>query len=249
MIVFDTRLFDLAAHLQRIPVTHNSVPLPLLHRDQPALRLMPPRRRKFRVSFSGDCTNALRANVHAALHGFGPSRVRPCGTKVPVKQWAQEVANSNFTLAPSGTFPPTFMMYEAMLLGSIPVFVFSPANYTHHRDRERVMRRAEHLTTDDIDRLMPYYVRSLRIRPAPARLVYAFRCHSTRSQDEGFRFSRLGLFVSHPSAANITSAIAQAEPSVLARVAYLERWQRRFTLASTFDYVQAHVARYSSLWV
>lgn len=110
MIVFDTRLFDLAAHLQRIPVTHNSVPLPLLHRDQPALRLMPPRRRKFRVSFSGDCTNALRANVHAALHGFGPSRVRPCGTKVPVKQWAQEVANSNFTLAPSGTFPPTFMM-------------------------------------------------------------------------------------------------------------------------------------------
>ena len=50
-------------------------------------------------------------------------------------------------------------------------------------------------------------------------------------------------------AANITSAIAQAEPSVLARVAYLERWQRRFTLASTFDYVQAHVARYSSLWV
>jgi hypothetical protein len=64
-----------------------------------------------------------------------------------------------------------------MLLGSIPVFVFSPGSYTHHQDRERGMRRAEHLTTADIDRLMPYYVRSLRIRPAPARPVSAFRCH------------------------------------------------------------------------
>lgn len=86
------------------------------------------------------------------------ARVHACGRKIAVHQWWQEVANSNFTVAPSGTFPATFMLYEAMLLGSIPVLVFSAAEYTLW-GRDTTISR-EHLSDDDIDRLMPYYVRA-----------------------------------------------------------------------------------------
>lgn len=158
MVVFDTRLFDLAERLQHVPVMHNSVPLPLLHRDQPAPHLRAPKMRRFHVSFSGDCTNPMRSSIARWLKDVPRARVHACGRKIAVHQWWQEVANSNFTVAPSGTFPPTFMLYEAMLLGSIPVLVFSAAEYTLW-GRDTTISR-EHLSDDDIDRLMPYYVRA-----------------------------------------------------------------------------------------
>ena len=119
MVIFETRLFDLAQRVQSVPLAHNSVPLPLLHANVTReLPFVDPSLRKYSVHFSGSCTNQLRRMIPDWLVGIGGARLHKCDVKLKRERWEDEVASSNFTIVPSGTYPSTFMIYEALRLGA-----------------------------------------------------------------------------------------------------------------------------------
>ena len=220
MIVFDTRLFDLAERAQGVPITHNSVPLPLLHNAPPDMRFVWPARRNFSIHFAGSCTNSVRERIPGWLAEVNNSRVYTCGNKEKLDQsrWAYEVANSNFTLTASGTFPPTFMIYEAMQLGSLPVMLFTVASFKLQRTlhsvykcdggKSRFTRACAEAQTRAIRAAHPEWPLVHGDRPA-SNLTWDSPDTSARLNLEdvdrlmpfyglGFRFSRVGLFVLDP---------------------------------------------------
>ena len=132
MVIFETRLFDLAQRVQSVPLTHNSVPLPLLHaHESSGLTFIKPSRRKYSIHFSGSCTNPLRQAIPDWLAAIDDARAHKCDEKLDQGRWQDEVASSNFTLVPSGTYPSTFMIFEALRLGVARLNAASPSCHTH----------------------------------------------------------------------------------------------------------------------
>ena len=225
MIVFETRLFDLAEHVQGVPITRNTVPLPLLHAALPDIRFVLPARRNFSIHFAGSCTNSVRERIPEWLAEVNNSRVSTCSRttqNLDQSRWASEVSNSNFTLAASGTFPPTFMIYEAMQLGSLPVVLFNAASFKFQRvfdfaytcdgGKSRLTRACAEEQTRAIRAAHPEWPLVHGDRPS-SNLTWVSSDSSTRPNLKdidrlmpfyslGFRFSRAGLFVLGPRDSN-----------------------------------------------
>ena len=124
------------------------------------------------------------------------------------------MCSSTWTLAPTGVWPPTFMIYEAMLAGSLPLFAYLDASLVREQETARRARfgcKRDALTADVADSLMPFY-------------------------DEGVRFSEFGKVLFHPDADDVVRAVQETK-DVTERRAKLEAVRGYFTPNGTFAYI------------
>ena len=138
---------------------------------------------------------------------------------VGFEQMVQLMCGSEFTLAPSGTFPPTFMIYEAIAARSIPVFAIFPSIAVNPLKSSKLIRGAEaNITraTATIDKHMPFY-------------------------DEGVAFSQFGLASFAPSADSVLRTMAAANVSGMRR--RLDAVAHYFTPDGTWDYMVRFMRR------
>ena len=215
LTLFESRLEGLAAAATfgHPPQPRNVVPIPLFHanwaRDQSLMSSScgaarrAGRLRSYGLVFRGSCVkvvhdgrrqliSALNAGTNATFGAAAPINVS-C-VKESFTAFSSLVCNSAWTLVPSGSFPPTFMLYEAMLGGSLPLFAYftswggarfstdpdTPAirTITSRITLERLARPLVPLNSMQIDALMPFY-------------------------DEGVRFSEFGAALLAPDSAAV----------------------------------------------
>jgi hypothetical protein len=105
------------------------IPIPLLKGD---LRGRRQRERDIRVSFMGNiAAHDVRRRMHDTLKGregyhFGQ------GT---IKEFIEVTERSVFTLCPRGYGRTSYRLYEAMALGSIPVYIWDDVEWLPYKDR------------------------------------------------------------------------------------------------------------------
>lgn len=126
VVVFDSRGADPLSSVDvgRRPV----VPIPLLHSKE----LQSWEEKKEQVFFAGACHHELR-------RAFGPHLtvppgpvpggryawdIRACNEEMPYDDFARTLQESTWIIAPIGSMPPTFMTYEALQAGSLPLIPF-----------------------------------------------------------------------------------------------------------------------------
>lgn len=104
------------------------IPIPLVCSPMPDVDVFPSKRHKYLASFVGSNTHPIRSKI-IELYDNQP------GFKIVYKPWAFEIDKaskelfphvtrlSKFTLCPRGYGAQSFRTYEAMQLGSVPVYV------------------------------------------------------------------------------------------------------------------------------
>ena len=259
LTIFDSRLEGLAAAatLNHPPQPPNVIPIPLFHSSWAENRrtlarachaaLGMRRARPTDLVFRGSCLPVVHDGRQKLVDNLtGTTQLNTSArsstlrldlecAKGSFQSFASLVCNSTWTLVPSGSFPPTFMMYEAMVGGSLPLFAyfsswgaarfpssratsekgrFSPTNrwVLSRLTKKQLALPLASLTMEQIDRHMPFY-------------------------DEGVRFSEFGAVLLSPDAASVLSVIEDTREQLPARQRRLREVLPYFSPNGTFAYI------------
>merc|ERR1712190_187835 len=128
IMVFYTRSVD---SVETTSTLIHNIPIPQLYYDAVPWvenKLVTPQREVF---FAGHCHGSQARNL------LGPGKLVPlghtdhyawnvhnCDNFLPYAEYVQHVNDSTWLITPSGTYPPVFMMYQAMQGGSLPIFPY-----------------------------------------------------------------------------------------------------------------------------
>ena len=145
LYIYDTRLSSLylkannfespSVHAVAFPLYSNKDPVPF---KLPKLR---PKRRRLHYSIGTKSHSTCRMKLSKFYN-------QPVTSKA---KWQQSIAEAEFVLMCGGTFPVTFMLYETILLGSIPVIIIPTT--TRLTDSHKHMR---YTTPTDLYGNMPF---------------------------------------------------------------------------------------------
>ena len=124
MIVFDSRLSALFYKARGLTPYQPTmmIPFPLYSNTKAVATSLPPisaKKRRVFISTGTVSHNRCRTTL-ASLSNTG---------HMSSSTWSEMVSDSEFVVMCGGTFPATFMLYETILKGSIPVFIVP---YTTH---------------------------------------------------------------------------------------------------------------------
>ena len=122
------------------------IPIPLLSGDRPFRST----HKDILVSFMGSLDGAsnaggLRQRMAQALKDFAYFGQG--------SQWEQVMGRSVFSLCPRGQAPASFRLFEAMSLGSIPIYVWDQVEWLPYRDELDWSEFAVSIHIDDISQL------------------------------------------------------------------------------------------------
>lgn len=110
---------------------HPIVPIPLLKARVVRQSLEP---RKEQVFFAGSCHHQKLRSAFGPNSTVSPGPIpggrymwdiRACDDKVTHKEFSKTLQESTWIITPRGVFPPTFMTYETLQAGSLPLIPFS----------------------------------------------------------------------------------------------------------------------------
>eukprot|EP00747_Dinoflagellata_sp_TGD_P105301 gnl/TRDRNA2_/TRDRNA2_169506_c0_seq2.p1 gnl/TRDRNA2_/TRDRNA2_169506_c0~~gnl/TRDRNA2_/TRDRNA2_169506_c0_seq2.p1 ORF type:complete len:463 (-),score=44.40 gnl/TRDRNA2_/TRDRNA2_169506_c0_seq2:84-1472(-) len=142
ILVFDSRGWDY--NYMDIP----RIPIPILrYKDWPQ-RKEEQVEKRHRVIFHGTCNSEIR-------RAMGPGHLFPgtiaaggrydwdidiCGHKIPVREFQDVMYNSTWAIAPAGSTPVCYMLYEALqagTLGIIPYATYDASSKNHYQLAEK----------------------------------------------------------------------------------------------------------------
>lgn len=122
----NTLIFSASGKLHQNSISNNHIPIPLVCSPIPDPVLN--RKRDIFCSFVGANTHKFRQQIHNkykddTLFHISMDKWSPEVSKPKELEFKNVAERSIFTLCPRGDGPTSFRMYEAMQLGSIPVYV------------------------------------------------------------------------------------------------------------------------------
>ena len=221
LIIFDSRLWNLALALKGFTSPTNLFPVPLFHSAVPGFEDIDrcARRtttRETRLFFAGTIDSKRRTRdvlVHGLKKRFrGIADVVINTKKVDRKTFVKAICHTTFVLCVSGTFPPTFMIYEAMHAGALPIFVVDSLPYLPNK--KALTTRKSFSNLKSMDRFMPF-------------------------GDNGVHFSKFGIMLrsNDPDLIDrIEAVISMKHSELLERQKYLKKVVKRFTTSGAFQY-------------
>ena len=230
LVVFDTRLWNLAMTAHNKLATQTLLPVPLLREapgphygfatDFRSCRHTPRSDRTITLLATGSNygTNTARGRVFGALQrhlGTVPGVLLLDGEKrkLGLQAYRAALCRTRWFMSVSGTFPPTFMIYEALQAGALPIFAYAADPFCGGwlcNTQKDVM-----MPPDEMQRHMPFF-------------------------DEGVRFNDFGALIAAndpqliPKIVRLVNQTTEAEEE--ARRGIMLGHARRFTPKGTFDY-------------
>ena len=146
-------------------------------------------------------------------------------------QFAELVCDSDWTLTPSGAYPPTFMMYEALHAGSAPLYVFFEGRSSRRTPTALANPETplsdecpdelplKKMSADQIDALMPFY-------------------------DEGVRFSEIGAVLLAPTVKQVLRTVNMMTAAEMqTRRVRMKAVASLFAPKGTFSYMLRRTSR------
>ena len=174
---------------------------------------------------------ALQQEQHAAiLRGTPAIGLNVSCQKEAFEEFAELVCDSHWTLTPSGVYPPTYMMYEALHAGSAPLYVFFEGRSSRRTPTalanpetplsdecpdELALKK---MSADQIDALMPFY-------------------------DEGVRFSEIGAVLLAPTVEQVLRTVNTTAAEMQKRRVRMQAVASLFTPNGTFAYMLRRTSR------
>jgi hypothetical protein len=116
------------------------IPIPLLAREIPVQELNPWQQRKHLISFLGNRRSGTREKcVVATLKFMGnvsflEANVQDSNVERAQAKWVRLMTSSILQLAPRGTGPTSFRLFEALQMGEIPIYVWEFALWLPYLD-------------------------------------------------------------------------------------------------------------------
>ena len=227
----------------RLPLPR--IPIPLFHwpptQDHAASQRCEGAARTLQLAFRGTCDNGDRSHraqiVQHLVQQNLPGRDLNC-TRARLGTFTRLLCSAEWTLTPSGTCAPTFMIYEALHFGSLPMYVYKASALMSRRLHWNCNPRSHgnRLPAEKLDTVLPFH-------------------------DEGVRFSSFGKVVIVPqpegkaSQAREHEAFSQAMEEVATFTKISNYSQRRvvldavkhyFTPNGTWSYMLRHIRRWQA---
>ena len=177
-------------------------------------------------------TALQQVEQHAAiLRGTPTIGLNVSCQKEAFVQFAELVCDSDWTLTPSGAYPPTFMMYEALHAGSAPLYVFFEGRSSRRTPTALANPETplsdecpdelplKKMSADQIDALMPFY-------------------------DEGVRFSEIGAVLLAPTVKQVLRTVNMMTAAEMqTRRVRMKAVASLFTPKGTFSYMLRRTSR------
>jgi len=221
LIIFDARLWNLALALKGLTSPTKLFPVPLFHGVGPGFedidrcaRLTTTRKTRAYLSGLIDLKRPTREFVMRGLKKRfrGVADVVINTEKVDRRTFVKAICHTTFVICISGTFPPTFMIYEAMHAGALPIFIVDSLPYLPNNTAFTTRKSFSNLKS--MDQFMPF-------------------------GDNGVHFSKFGIMLrsNDPDLLDrIEAAISMKHSEVLERQKYLKKVVKRFTTSGAFQY-------------
>ena len=219
IVIFESRLFELYDALRLTTPLRRQFAVPLF---RGTLETQWPKKHSGKVFVSLGTVNhsAVREEVRDVtlkLVASHTKRIVFYPDVIKFERWYGHMRNSEWAVMCSGTYPPTFMLYEAILLGTLPIFILTnttPFWLTYKQKIKGELVKTPLPSTADPYQHMPF---------AGDDVDYRRFSYILRPQD-----FTTGL---------LETILAMPQEQVEEKRSYLRSVQERFTLKSSFDYM------------
>ncbi len=117
----NTIIFSCAgSYLSEIGKNSLYVPIPLVSKNHNQVNI---ENKKYKVGFVGRDTHTCRQKIVEQLSGLKDYNIKIVNDYNNISEFESIVNNSIFSLCPRGTSPTSFRLYEALEMGSIPIYI------------------------------------------------------------------------------------------------------------------------------